>query len=78
MAKSDRSPFRVSVAQGRVIVRVTFDKEWQEYRCRITVDGQTNAAADYFTDDAEDAQDTAHAMAAAAAAKLQPIDLVLF
>lgn len=78
MAKFDRSPFRVSVQNGRVVCVVTYDKEWQEYRVRISVDGSINEGADYFTDCPEDAECNAHAMVKHAAARLQPVDVVLF
>lgn len=73
MSKFSRSPFQLSAENGRVVCRVTFDAKWQEYRARLTVDGCTNEAADYFTDDADDATDTAAAMVKQAREKLQPL-----
>jgi hypothetical protein len=73
MSKFSRSPYRVSVAGGRVVVQVTFNKEWQEFRARITVDGITNKDADSFDDDSEAIEATAHAMAKHAAAALKPL-----
>ncbi len=42
------------------------DAEWEEFRVRLYEDGKLNEAADYFTDDKEDARDTAFAMVNAA------------
>ena len=41
--------------------RVYRDAEWNEYRVRIYLNGQLNAAADYHTSDKQDAQDTMQA-----------------
>lgn len=41
--------------------RVYRDAEWNEYRVRIYLNGQLNAAADYHTSDKQDAHDTMQA-----------------
>ena len=43
-------------------VAVHRDHEWQEYRVRVYRDGVAYSPADYFTQDVEDAVDTAKAM----------------
>jgi hypothetical protein len=39
------------------------DSEWNEFRVRLYINGALNSAADYHTDDKEDAANTAYAMA---------------
>lgn len=59
---------------GRAVVRVTYCNDWQEYRARLTLDGITNEAADYFTDDKADALQTAQIMAEHASSNNPTID----
>lgn len=42
--------------------KITWDKEFGEYRVRLFVDGVYQAGADYFTDDKQDAESTAKHM----------------
>ena len=48
---------------GERIVNVRYSYELCEYRCRLYVYGKANKDADYFTNDLEDAKQTAKAMA---------------
>lgn len=43
-------------------VKVYWDSDWQEYRARLFVNGDPHIAADYFTDDKDDAMSTAEVM----------------
>lgn len=56
--------------EGRVSVTISWSSEWQDYRCRLNIDGTDQQGADYFTDDLQDAKQTAASMADAAAAQL--------
>lgn len=56
--------------QSRVIVAIAWSAEYQEYRCRLSIDGTTQTGADYFTNDLQDAILTANSMADASAAEL--------
>lgn len=56
--------------EGRVSVIIAYSNEYQEYRCRLNIDGCDQQGADYFTDDLQDAKLTAASMADAAAAQL--------
>lgn len=47
-----------SVSSGR-FARVYRDSEWNEYRVRFFRGGKYESAADYHTDDKQDALDTA-------------------
>lgn len=49
-------------ADSLTIVKVYFDSDWGEYRCRLFVQGVENTDSEYFTDDKNDAIDTAQAM----------------
>lgn len=44
------------------VVHVKYDRDWEEYRCEVTDDGQRREAFDHFTDCREDAVCTARAM----------------
>lgn len=46
--------------RGPVAVKVHYSAEWREYRARLYYHGQAIPALDYFTQDREDATDTAH------------------
>jgi hypothetical protein len=67
---SYRTHSTVRRADSRVTVKIQWSSEWQEYRCRLNIDGCEQEGADYFTDDLQDAQATAASMADAAAAEL--------
>ena len=60
----------VDCEQVRVVVK--FNEEFDEYVCRISVNGKREKAADYFTDDEGDAISTAKTMAMHRYARLQP------
>ena len=45
-----------------VMVKVYRDSEWNEFVCRLFVDGAEMKSASYHTDDKQDAIDTAQAM----------------
>ena len=51
-----------SDGKNGMIVRVYKDYEWDEYVCKMWENGKRNEDADYFTDDLEDALNTAKAM----------------
>jgi hypothetical protein len=44
------------------VVRITYDREFAEYRCMVTDDRQRRPAVDYYTPDKADAIATARAM----------------
>jgi len=44
--------------------KITFNRDTEEYRVRLFIDGEYQAGADYFTDDKQDAKDTAKHMEA--------------
>lgn len=46
-----------------VKTRVKYDKNWEEYKVFLIVDGRTLKDATYHTDDKDDAYDTAAQMA---------------
>lgn len=43
--------------------KTTYNKEYNEYRVRLFIDGSYQAGADYYTDNKEDAKSTAKNMA---------------
>lgn len=45
-------------------VKISHNEEYNEYRVRLFVDGAYQAGADYFTDDKQDAKETAKHMKA--------------
>lgn len=47
---------------GARTAKVYRDSNWNEYRVRLYARGRLDEAADYFTDDKQDAIDTAAAM----------------
>lgn len=47
------------MASGMAVVKVSFDKEWEEYVVKLVVGGRAKAEADYHTDSREDAIGTA-------------------
>ena len=47
---------------GDCLVKVYKDSEWNEYVCRLFINGTENKDASYHTDDKLDALDTAIAM----------------
>lgn len=47
---------------GKVVVRVYWDYEWQEFQCTLSVDGKRFPDATYHTNDKDDAISTAGAM----------------
>lgn len=49
-------------ANGRE-VRIYYSYRLEEYRCRLIENGKANPEADYFTDDEDDAYNTAKKMA---------------
>ena len=53
---------RSTKTYGSRTVKTYRDNEWDEYVCRLFLDGDLYAAADYFTNDSQDADDTAEAM----------------
>ncbi len=46
----------------RVTTHTTFNRHWNEYCVKLFVDGKHLEQADYFTDDKQDADDTAKFM----------------
>lgn len=50
------------ITNNRITVKVMFDKEWEEYRTQLFIDGVHQEKADYHTDDKEDATQTAAVM----------------
>jgi len=50
----------------KITANINRDKETREYKVRLFIDGKHQAAADYHTDDLDDARDTAKAMVAQA------------
>ena len=51
------------IREGGAVVRVTYDPDLAEYRCRLCLLGVQVDSADYFTDDEDDALNTARTMA---------------
>lgn len=49
-----------------VQVKVTHDREYDEYTCKIYINGKHVPARDYFTDEYSDAMTTANSMYSAA------------
>ena len=45
-----------------VTTKTTYNRDYNEYRVRLFVDGVYQAGADYYTDDKEDAKNTATSM----------------
>jgi len=54
---------RSEIRIGTVEVVIHQDSEYGEFRCRLIVDRVPYPAADYFTDDQDDARHTAWKMA---------------
>ena len=50
-------------AAGDVVVKVHYNPEFQEFRARPYVNGKAVESGDYFTNDAQDAKNTADSMA---------------
>lgn len=48
----------------KVTTRVSYSRTFEEYRVELYVDGLRDEKATYFTDDIDDARDTAKAMKA--------------
>lgn len=57
-----RLRFISSSSNGPRTAKIYRDPEWAEYRVRLYIDGILNPAADYFTDDLDDAKATLTAM----------------
>lgn len=57
-------------ADGRIVVDITYNSDYDDYRVRITIDCVRQQGADYFTDDALDAKGTALIMATQAETQL--------
>ncbi len=51
-----------SVSNGNREVKVYWDTDWEEYISRLYIDGVLIDSADYFTNDWQDAIDTAALM----------------
>ena len=66
---------RLSTPDGKMIVCSDKKNEHGEYEVRLYVDGKKNDDATYFTDDWDDAVDTAKAMAKKTEAKEPPVDM---
>jgi hypothetical protein len=67
---SYRTNSTIRRADSRVIVKIQWSAEWQEYRARLSIDGCDQQGADYFTDNAADAHGTGESMADTAVAEL--------
>lgn len=52
-----------AIRAAKRIVKVYYDRERAEYQCRLNDGGKNIPVATYFTDDGQDAIDTAKAMA---------------
>ena len=57
---------------GRVVARVNYSSTWNEYSVDIYADREPVPEATYFTDDKQDAINTAHSCIAYAVQTLQP------
>lgn len=47
---------------GNVVVKVHYNAEFQEYRCRPYIQGKAREEGDYFTSDLQDAKATASSL----------------
>lgn len=54
----------INKASEELTVKTYKDTEWSEYRVKTYIQGQHQTAADYHTDDRQDALDTAQAIVA--------------
>ena len=61
---TDRLILEVPTWAPEAVVQVRHNGELDEYICRIIINGKPFEAADYFTDDVEDAIGTANNMVA--------------
>ena len=56
------SQTQATIGTGEFLVKVYKDSEWNEYICRLFVNGKEMVDSAYHTDDKLDALDTANSM----------------
>jgi hypothetical protein len=56
------SKTQATIGTGDFLVKVYKDSEWNEYVCRLFINGEESVDSSYHTDDKQDALDTANSM----------------
>ena len=59
---ADRTFIGFDANGNKIKIRLTHDREWNEFVAKVWVNGSRYDAADYFTDDRLDAIETCKAM----------------